>query len=113
MGKETSVAVSMFGIVLSKKMIRIDVTYEVLVYMHGAFDSDINQDREQNDIEPINNQTLLPPINISPQNVSLYQDSIGITHIVGMITNPFTFPIRSVQVTASAHNAQNQLISTG
>src|SRR5205809_6505915 len=59
------------------------------------------------------NQTLLPPINISPQNVSLYQDSIGITHIVGMITNPFTFPIRSVQVTASAHNAQNQLISTG
>jgi hypothetical protein len=59
------------------------------------------------------NQTLLPPITISPQNASIYQDSIGTTHIVGVVTNPFTFPIRSVQVTASAHNAQNQLISTG
>lgn len=30
-----------------------------------------------------------------------------------MVTNPFTIPIHFVQVTASAHNAQNQLISTG
>ena len=37
MGKETSVAVSMFGIALSKKMTRIDVTYEELVYMHAQF----------------------------------------------------------------------------
>ena len=59
------------------------------------------------------NQTLLPPITISPQNASLYQDSIGNTHIVGVVMNPFTFPIKSIQVTASAHNAQNQLISTG
>jgi hypothetical protein len=48
-----------------------------------------------------------------PQNASLHQDSICTTHIVGVVTNPFTFPIKSVQVTASAHNAQNQLISTG
>ena len=54
MGKETSVAVSMFGIALSKKMTRIDVTYEELVYMHGAFASAINQCREQYDNEPIN-----------------------------------------------------------
>jgi hypothetical protein len=58
------------------------------------------------------NQTLLPPITISPQNASLYQDSIGTTHIIGVVTNPFTFPIHSVQITASAHNAQNQLTST-
>jgi hypothetical protein len=59
------------------------------------------------------NQTLLPPLTISPQNVSLYRDSIGTIHIVGVLINPFTFPIQSVQVTASAHNANHQLISTG
>jgi hypothetical protein len=32
---------------------------------------------------------------------------------VGVIVNPFTFPIQSVQVVASAHNAIHQLISTG
>lgn len=30
-----------------------------------------------------------------------------------MVVNPFTFPIQSIQVTASAHNANHQLISTG
>ena len=29
------------------------------------------------------NQTSLPPVTISPQNVSLYRDSIGTIHIVG------------------------------
>jgi hypothetical protein len=59
------------------------------------------------------NQTSLPPLTISPQNVSLYRDSIGTTHIIGVLTNPFTYPIKSVQITASAHNANHQLISTG
>jgi hypothetical protein len=59
------------------------------------------------------NQTSLPPLTISPQNASLYRDSIGTIHIVGVLINPFTFPIQSVQVTASAHNANHQLISTG
>jgi hypothetical protein len=59
------------------------------------------------------NQTSLPPLTISPQNVSLYRDSLGTTHIIGVLTNPFTFPIKSVQVTASAHNTNHQLISTG
>jgi hypothetical protein len=59
------------------------------------------------------NETSLPPLNIPQQDVSLYRDSIGTTHIVGVLINPFTFPIQSVQVTASAHNANHQLISTG
>lgn len=59
------------------------------------------------------NQTSLPPLTISPQNVSIYRDSLGTTHILGVLINPFTFPIQSVQVTASAHNANHQLISTG
>jgi hypothetical protein len=59
------------------------------------------------------NQTSLPPLTVSPQNVSVYTDSIGSTHMVGVIVNPFTFPIQSVQVVASAHNAIHQLIRTG
>jgi hypothetical protein len=59
------------------------------------------------------NQTSLPPLTISPQNVSIYRDSIGTIHLVGVLVNPFTFPIQSIQVTASAHNANHQLISTG
>jgi len=39
------------------------------------------------------NQTSHPPLTISPQNVSLYRDSIGTIHIVGVLINPFTFPI--------------------
>jgi hypothetical protein len=45
------------------------------------------------------NQTSLPPLTISPQNVSIYRDSLGTTHILGVLINPFTFPIQSVQVT--------------
>jgi hypothetical protein len=59
------------------------------------------------------NQTSLPPLTISHQNVSMYRDIAGVTHIVGVIVNPFTFPIQSVQVVASAHNAIHQLVSTG
>jgi hypothetical protein len=59
------------------------------------------------------NETSLPPLTIPQQDVSLYRDSIGTTHIVGVLINPFTFPIQAVQVTASAHNANHQLISTG
>ena len=59
------------------------------------------------------NQTSLPPLTISPQNVSLYRDSIGTIRILGVLINPFTFPIQSVQVIASAHNANHRLISTG
>jgi hypothetical protein len=59
------------------------------------------------------NQTSLPPLTVSPQNVSMYMDIAGANHLVGVIVNPFKFPIQSVQVVASAHNAIHQLIRTG